>query len=232
MKTIQVLFFLLPIVFLFLLTSCERAEEDILQLMPENTDLLFENDYIRVLNITLGPGEAQPLHRCGNRIIYANNDYTINYYQPEDTTEIPWNKGGVHWHEEGYHAVENIGESMVDYLLIERKEEQLPDVDEEIIPEPDPILAETGFVQEFFENEHARISRFMLPAGEALPEHDGLNRLIYTQSDFRIRFTSEATGTVEREYETGELDWYSAGSHTVENIGETDAEFIVMGFLQ
>ncbi len=223
--------FIAPIIILFLFTGCERAEEDILQLMPENTEVIFENDYVRVLNITLEPGEAQPLHRCGHRIIYALGDYTINYYQPDDTTEISWNEGGIHWHQEGYHAVENIGESIVEYLLIERKAATLPDA-EDIVPEPDPVFSEAEFVMEVFENDHARISRITLPVGESLPEHEGPNRLIYSQSEYRIRYTSDDEETIEREYEYGDLHWHSADVHTVENIGETDAEFIVIGFLQ
>ncbi len=216
---------------IFIFAACERVEEDILQLMPESTQLLFENDYVRVLNVTLEQGEAQPLHQCGNRIIYALNDYTINYYQPEDTTEISWNKGGIHWHERGYHAVENIGETLVDYLLIERTETELPAA-APVVHEADPALPETGEVIDLFENNHARIARIILPAGYSMHDIDGFHRLVYSLSNYQIRYTSEAKGTIESEFNEGDFHWHSAGIYSIENIGDTDAEFIVFGFLQ
>lgn len=219
------------IAIIFLITACDRTEDDILQLMPGNTQLLFENDYVRVLNVTLEPGEAQPLHECGNRFIYALGDYTINYYQPHDTLEIPWNEGGVHWHERGMHAVENAGETVADYLVIERKEKNLPRVDESL-HEMDPVIIETGFVTEVFENDHARVSRVDLPPGESIPDHQGTHRLIFAMSDFEVRYTSESEETVERTFSKKDFHWHPAGTHAVENTGDTNAEFVIFTYIQ
>ncbi len=224
-------FIFIPLLVIFLFGACERPEEDILKMMPDNTNLLFENEYVRVLNITLDPGDSQPLHMGGKRLIYALTNYTINYYQPEDTTEITWNKGGIHWHESGIHAVDNIGETIADYLVIERKQAALPEftkpTDEEI-----PTLAETGFSIEVFENEHARVCRVTLPAVEIIPEHFGPPRLIYSLSDYKILYTAEAKDSVEKEFQKGDFHWHPAGMHSVENIGEETAEYLIFAFLQ
>lgn len=223
--------FIIPFLIIFLFAACERADEDILKLMPDNTQLLFENEYVRVLNITLEPGDSQPLHKGGNRLIYALSNYTINYYQQEDTTEIMWNKGGVHWHEEGIHAVENVGETVADYLVIERKKAALP-VTAHVIDEEIPTLAETGFSMEQFENVHARVCRITIPAGEVIPEHYGPPRLIYSLSDYKVFYTAEDKDSVEKEFNEGDFHWHPAGMHSVENIGDEAAEFIIFAFLQ
>jgi len=221
------LFIIIALVF----SSCDRTEDDILTLMPENTSLLFENNYIRVLNIMLEPGEAQPLHECGNRFIYSLDDYTINYYQPEDTTEISWNAGGLHWHNRGLHAVENTGEGNVEYLVIERSDNRVPAV----TPATDEVETDielSEFVTEVFENDHARVSRVTLPAGALLQEHHGLHRLIYSLTDYKIRYTSNTDDIIEIEHSDKDFHWHVAGYHSVENIGDTEAEFLVFEFIQ
>lgn len=231
MKTFTRHSILFPALLILLFSACERTDDDILKLMPENTHLMFENNYIQVLNVVLEPGQGQPLHQCGNRLIYARNDYTINYHQPDDTTEISWNKGGVHWHEKGYHAVENVGETLADYLVIERTETALPAA-VSLRPEAEVAPLPQEHVTEIFENNHARVMRITLPPGKSIPEHDGPNRLVYSLSQYEIQYTSETAGTVEREFNEGDFHWHTPGYHSIKNIGETDAEFIIFGFLQ
>jgi quercetin dioxygenase-like cupin family protein len=222
---------ILPALLILLMAACDRGEEDILLLMPDNTRLIYENEFIRVLNVMLEPGQAQPLHMGGNRLIYALSEYTIRYTQPEDITEMNWNRGGVHWHEKGMHAVENIGETTVEYLVIERKDTDLPVVDSPH-PDIDEALAETGLAMEMFENAHARVCRIAIPPGESTPAHVSPHRLVYSLSDYTIRFTSEETGVVENEFSEGDMHWHPAGMHTVENIGQTEAVYMVFSFLQ
>jgi hypothetical protein len=222
---------ILPALLILLMAACDSGEEDILLLMPENTRLLFENEYVRVLNVTLEPGDAQPLHMGGNRLIYALGDYTIRYTRPEDVTEINWNRGGVHWHERGKHAVENIGETTVEYLVIERMATDLPAVDPPHL-DIDEALAETGMAMELFENAHARVCKIAIPSGVSTPAHVSPYRLIYSLSDYTIRFTSEDSGIVENEFSEGDMHWHPAGMHTVENIGQTEAVYLVFSFLQ
>jgi beta-alanine degradation protein BauB len=227
MQTNSHLWLILCLVFMFTFTACERAEEDILHLMPDNTQLLFENNYVRVLHVTLEPGEGQPLHTCNNRFIYALTGYTINYYQPNDTTQISWNEGGIHWHEKGVHAVENAGETLVDYLAIERKDARLPAA---TVEDPPPATLETGYWMEIFENDHAHVARISLPPGESIPEHDGYHRLVYSLSNYEIRYASEEKGTVEKSFSSGDFHWHAADMHAVENIGDDVAEYILFGF--
>lgn len=223
----RIIILLIPAVILF--SACERPDVDILNLMPEQTQLLFENEYVRVLNVKLEPGETQPLHHGGNRLIYALTNYSIYYYQPDDTTEISWNTGGIHWHEAGMHAVEIASETMADYLVFERKSIDLPATqypDEE----PDFMIPETGFMHTIFENAHARVSHISIPAGESIPEHEGLYRLVYSLADYSIRYSSDVIDTVEGEFETGDFHWHAPDVHRVENIGEEFAEYLVFEF--
>lgn len=225
------LYLIIPLVILIFFVSCERAGEDILVLMPEKTQLVFENEYVRVLNITLEPGDKQPLHFGENRLIYALSNYTIKYYLEDDATEIPWNEGGIHWHEAGKHAVENVGETIADYLVIERKAIELS-VESDGITETEVMIQDTEYATAVFENDYAHVVRVHLPAGSTIPEHDGINRLVYSLSDYTIRYTSEIKGTVETEFEAGDIHWHSPGVHSVENIGDSEASYIVFSLKQ
>jgi hypothetical protein len=226
---IRICIFLLPAV--FLLGSCQPSDRDILHLMPDQTKLLFENEYVRVLNVFLEPGEIQPLHHGGNRLIYAQTNYTINYYQPDDTTEISWNKGGVHWHEAGLHAVENSGDTPADYFVFERKPVALPSTNHHT-DELDYMMSENGFKHTVFENAHARVSHISIPSGGSIAEHEGLYRIVYSLSDYTIRYSSDVIGTVEREFKIGDFHWHVTDMHSIENIGEEHVEFLVIEFKQ
>jgi hypothetical protein len=226
MQIIALRWMILVGVALLLLPACERTENDILSLMPENTRLLFENEYIRVLGITLEPGQAQPLHMSGDRLIFALSDYTIRYYQPEDMIEISWNAGGVHWHQRGVSAVENAGETVVDYILIERKAKSLPSPRTDI----ESILPYEEEITVIFENDHAQVARFIIPSGESVTAAANRDFLIYALSDFQITYVHDGEDATDHTADEGEVRWFAAGAYTAENTGTDDAVYIAVLF--
>jgi len=74
--------FIILALYLLCFLNCEKAEKneivkDIVKFAPKNTKLVFENDYVKVIEFYLKPGEKLPMHEGGKRIIYALTDYTI-----------------------------------------------------------------------------------------------------------------------------------------------------------
>ncbi len=78
-----------------------------------------------------------------------------------------------------------------------------------------------------FSNEYAVASVVTLAPGQALPAHSGGPRAVYALSDFTIRFT-QGGQTSEPTWKAGQAHFHDAGEHTIENIGSSEARFLVV----
>jgi beta-alanine degradation protein BauB len=98
--------------------------------MTENvqvgTRLLFENERIRVWDITLEPGQRLPLHRHRTSYFYrCEAEGRLRVRTPEgDDAEYESPLDEVHFHEIGpddlvVHDLENVGETTVRFTTVE-----------------------------------------------------------------------------------------------------------------
>jgi hypothetical protein len=103
----------------------EDLEHDVSRTAPEVAKLLLDNDYIRVIEVNLQPGEEIKTHRGIARIIYSLNPYTIKYntdeFKNDSSTQKTFEPGYTHWHESGSHSLVNIGETPMRDLIFEFK---------------------------------------------------------------------------------------------------------------
>jgi hypothetical protein len=67
----------------------------------------------------------------------------------------------------------------------------------------------------------------MLKPGEKLPLHKGKPRAIYALSDYKIRWT-EGDNTSEKQWQKGDAHWHDAIEHSIENVGNADANYLVV----
>lgn len=91
----------------------------------------------------------------------------------------------------------------------------------------DIVAAAPGMTRVIFENDYVRAIEFTVPAGEKLPLHKGAARVVYALSDYKILFT-EGSESNEKEWFKGQAHWHDAIAHSLENIGETEAKFLVV----
>lgn len=208
----------------------EQAIEEITAAHPDHAGAVFENDYVKAVEFTLEPGEKLPLHKGGPRAVYALSDYKIKWNEGGQVTEKEWKTGDAHWHGAIEHAVENIGDTPARYLVVTRTETALPGTgDYDLSRDASQLDSEHSEV--VFENEHVRIIEVMLGAGESQPMHEGINRLIYSLTGYRLNYSSDQMDTKETEMEAGEAHWHTADAHAVENIGETPAHYLIFEFM-
>jgi len=81
-----------------------------------------------------------------------------------------------------------------------------------------------------FENEHVRLIEVQLQMAEKQPVHHGLPRLIYALTPYTIKYTSDQMEEKETVLEAGTAHWHTADEHSVENIGETLAHYLIFEF--
>ena len=95
---------------------------DAVVVAPDVYAVLFENDRVRVLNVTGVPGGRSPMHSHPDSVMHALTDgnLTITSQDGESqTVEIP--SGATFWNAATTHSVENIGAETVSFLRIELK---------------------------------------------------------------------------------------------------------------
>lgn len=207
----------------------EEAVADIVAAAPKTDSLIFENDFVRAVEFKLQPGQALPLHKGGPRVVYALSDYRIMWTEGPQSLEKEWFRGQAHWHDAIDHAVENIGETEARYLVVTRHDAELPATGEYGL-DKDAASADEAHSRMVFDNDHVRVIEVKIPAGEAQPSHHGLNRLIYSLSDYTIKYTSDRMAEKETAFAAGTAHWHGADEHAVANVGETDVHFLIFEF--
>jgi len=69
-----------------------------------------------------------------------------------------------------------------------------------------------------------------LPKGESIPMHAGINRIIYSLSNYDLNYESDAKGVLDKQFKSVDIHWHEACQHALQNNGKIDAEFLVVGY--
>jgi quercetin dioxygenase-like cupin family protein len=104
-------------------TRIDEAEIDFVVSSPDKAKIVLENEYVRVIEYSLRPGEKDSTHTHPPKTSYVISGGTLRVYseneKPFDSEEV---KGTVEWSgKRGKHYVENIGKTTVTILLTEIK---------------------------------------------------------------------------------------------------------------
>lgn len=83
--------------------------------------------------------------------------------------------------------------------------------------------------QHLFGNDYVDLYRVTIEPGEELPLHTGDERLVYSLSDYTIAWTEDGQGeTATKIWREGDVHEHEAIDHSVKNIGNTIADFLVV----
>ena len=111
-----------------LLIVCWRSSSAI----PQNLDplkvagdthkLVFENQFVRVIETRVPPGKTEPLHQHGRRVVIYLSDFNTRTTEkggkPQDNLR---KSGSARWSDPVIHEVENIGKTEGHVFSIELK---------------------------------------------------------------------------------------------------------------
>lgn len=96
--------------------------DDIIVIAPDQHRVIFENDQIRMLEVTVKPGDKVGMHRNPQNINYIVKPGTLRLIDPDGTaTDVDLTAGQVIPAPEGSHAVENVGSTEVRTVCVELK---------------------------------------------------------------------------------------------------------------
>lgn len=95
---------------------------DPIEVSPANYRLLLENDRVRVVEMTLRPGEIDEMHSHPSETVYFIKGGSVRVHAPDGgTAEVEFPDGSVMWHEPWTHRVENVGGSELRAVIVEDK---------------------------------------------------------------------------------------------------------------
>jgi len=193
----------------------------------------FQTDYAHVHRIDLPPGEALAPHEGGARVIYSLNDYTLGFETDGAPSEKTFAAGDVHYHDSGVHSVTNGSDQPAQFVAFERIDTSLPETDAggetlDAVSTPDGATHEV-----LLDNDNVVVHRLTLEPGTSVPPHYGVPRIVYALSDYTMTFIDpDSDERTETSFSQGDLHDHEAGRHAVENTGDQQAEYIVVGFKQ
>ena len=130
--------------------------QDPVKVDPAHHKVELENEDVRVLRITFGPGEKAPAHDHPNSVAVFLSDGVNRLTTDGKSTENPQKRGDVVLVNAGRHTVENIGQTRTDVILIELKK---PGSKTYKGMSLDPVKVNPTNYSVAAENEHAVVSQ-------------------------------------------------------------------------
>jgi hypothetical protein len=96
--------------------------EDAVTVEPEHYKVEFENDRVRVVRITYGPGEKSEMHEHGPGVIVNITPLQTRFTLPDGSTEEGQSPAGTAvWSDAVMHSAQEIGNQRAEAVLIELK---------------------------------------------------------------------------------------------------------------
>ncbi len=98
------------------------TREDLAAVAPNNYKVLLENDRVRVVELTLHPGDSIPMHDHPDTVAYPLTDVDSTWTFPDGSQErVMMKKGEVFWHEAFSHGVAQTSDEEQKMILFEPK---------------------------------------------------------------------------------------------------------------
>lgn len=96
--------------------------QDMTKVAPKNTRVLLDNDQVRVIEVSLKPGETLPMHSHPANIVYfVTGGKTRTTMVDGKTTETEHRAGEALWSNAVTHSNENTGSAPTKALVVELK---------------------------------------------------------------------------------------------------------------
>lgn len=194
---------------------------------PKQEKLLFQNEYVRVVEVTLAKGEKLPPHDSGNRLIYSLTKYSLKYSWGDRSTIEKRKAGEIHFHPSGIHSEENAGPEKVSFLLIERTDTALPAV---TIEGEDMAKMSPSNTKVIFDRDMAKVFQVTLPPRDAVGMHLGLHRIIYGVTGYDLKVKGADGAEVRVSGKKASIRWETPSLHSVENPTGGVAKLLVFAF--
>jgi quercetin dioxygenase-like cupin family protein len=184
---------------------------------PSHHRVELENEWVRVVRWSIPPHEKTAMHDHPALVGVYLTDGDLRLIAPDGkVTEAHPRAGSAAWRGPTVHVAENVGDKVVEGLLVEPKGTANPSWQP---PANDaPKVGTTDRVE--FENEQVRILRFVISKGERTPMHDHPSNVQILLTDLSGRNSTPDGKTTEAAGKAGQVRFRPPLTHTLENTGD------------
>jgi quercetin dioxygenase-like cupin family protein len=203
--------------------------QDPVKVSPEHYKVQIDNEYVRVVRATRGPGEKAPMHEHPDYVaVYLTNvDQKIT--SPDGKVqEVHRKKNEVSFSKALKHAEENIADAPLEVLVVELKPGPVPSTS------PwggvDPLKVDPQHHKLEFENDRIRVIRSVREPGAKIPMHEHRKYVTIALTDVNSKQTMPDGTTAMNRRKAGEVAWREPVKHAVENVGNDRMEEIQIEF--
>ena len=186
----------------------------------------FENDRVRIVRITYGPGEESVMHFHPDSVAVFLTDHLTQMTTPDgSTSEAEAAAGDSLFSPAGQHLPKNVSDGPLELVLIELKSgatgPAIPDGQDSTSVAPDHYTVE-------FENDQVRILRITYGSGEESAMHYHPDSVAVFLTDHHVQMTTPDGSTSEAKAAAGDSLFSPAGRHLPKNVSDGLLELILV----
>ncbi len=178
----------------------------------------FENEWVRVVRWSIPPHGKTALHEHPSLVNVILTEGDLRLTAPDGkASDVHVKAGSAAWRGPTVHVAENIGDRVVEGVLVEPKGDPHPSW---TAPAHDAPTTDAQHEKVEFENDQVRIVRYTYAKGAASPMHDHPTGVQIVLTDDRARATTPDGKTSEVTAKAGQVRFRPAFSHAIQNEGE------------
>lgn len=196
--------------------------QDPLRIAADKYHQEFENQWVRVLRLKLGPRDNAPLHEQAESVVVFLTPAHERFAAPGKPAQEITRKSGEVAHFGAFNGTEeNLSPAPLESVIIELKSAE-PD-SAQWPPGLDPMKLDPAHHSVLFENQRVRVLRTVLEPHLKGPLHEHPHYVVVYLTDLHTTMTMADGRAVDNPRRPGDVAWRDPLKHITENIGEREA---------
>jgi quercetin dioxygenase-like cupin family protein len=183
--------------------------QDPVKVAPDHYKVLLENDRVRVLEVTVKPGEKTAKHSHPVNVIYSFNDAKTKFTVGGKSVVRELKADTALWGAAETHTGENVGTTETHVLVFELKGNK----GAKAAKGADPMKADPAHFKVLLNNARVRLLEFRAKPGEKILMHSHPDYVTYSFTNNKSTFSFPDGKTAEREAKEGTATFNAAETH-------------------
>jgi beta-alanine degradation protein BauB len=199
---------------------------DPVSVSPDKYKILLENDYVRVVEYSIKPGERDQTHTHPPKASYVVEGGLLRIVPADGASFIDTTKAGdASWSgERAKHFAENVGTAPVRIVLFEIKQIK----DRAPVPAEDRALVGPEDVTIKLANDSVRVMEVVLPPGLKEKPHTHPAYVTYVSSGGKVRIHAADGSARDSDLKTGAVFFSERVNHWAEVTGDTTIRVLLV----
>jgi quercetin dioxygenase-like cupin family protein len=210
----------LPIASVFALLLAAQA-------FAQSTQLVLENDRVRVLRVVLSRHERASVDWQPEFVtVYLTDSHEKITAANGKVNEVRKKSGNTSYSATAARIAENLSDQPLEFVVIELKKKPPGAPTYKFLPSTDPAKIDPKFHTVDFENDHVRILRTVLEPHIKSPMHTHPAYVVVYLTDLHTKMTFPDGTANDNRRKRGDIAWRDALQHSTENVEDQHAEEI------